>query len=745
LSRNRPQFEEALNRGHAYNWDQRWEEAIKEFEKAVKLAPNEPAAYEGLGTAYRGLDRMVKALENYKLAARYSRGDIIYLRQVADMQELLHQESEAGRTYLAIGEVELGRRRLREAVDYWRRAIMLEPNLLQAHRRLASVYKRQKSIPSAIREYLEVARILQAEKQIEEALKACQEALELDPRNKDVLTAIELIKQGTPIAEAQKRSTSPLSTQVEDLPRMTAALDRVGQKPGLEAVAPVQDARRTAMEQLAEKLFEEAADMKTSALISQALDAQTRGMTNEAISYYEQIMQAGVRGPAIQFNLGLLYQDKLRFEDAIKQFEVSVQDHDFRLASHFALGESHRARGRIEEAIEHFITVLQIVDLTTVKHAHSDRLIELYENLADSLMAKGERDQATNFANALVEFLSQKGWEDKAKEARARLQQISNTDMMILGDVLTAGSEQVLESLFLSQEYTRRKLYDTAVEEAFRAIQLSTEYLPAHLQLAEALAKQGRREAAALKYSVVADTYQTRTDINGAILAYEKVIELTPLDVKVYTKLIDLLKQHGRIDDAIRYLIALGETHYQLAKVDKARETYQEALKLVPRGTDLTLKVKLLRAMADVDMQRFDWRRALVTYKELRELDPDDERTAVTLIDLYYKVDQPNNAVSELDNYLIQLVRKGRGAKLVGILEDMIRQRPSDANLVDRLYRLYIQQKRVKDAVNLLDRLGELQLEAGDTSGAIRTIERIVSLKPANMASYQQLLGQLKQ
>lgn len=745
MSRNRPQFEEALNRGHAYNWDQRWEEAIKEFEKAVQLAPNEPAAYEGLGTAYRGLDRMVKALENYKLAARYSRGDVIYLRQVADMQELLHQESEAGRTYLAIGEVELGRRRLREAVDYWRRAIMLEPNLLQAHRRLASVFKRQKSIPSAIREYLEVARILQAEKQNEEALKACQEALELDPRNKDVLTAIELIKQGTAIGEAQKRSTGPLSTQVEDLPRMTAALDRVGQKPGLEAVAPVQDARRTAMEQLAEKLFEEAADMKTSTLISQALDAQTRGMTNEAISYYEQIMQAGVRGPAIQFNLGLLYQDKLRFEDAIKQFEVSVQEHDFRLASHFALGESHRARGRIEEAIEHFITVLQIVDLTTVKHAHSDRLIELYENLADSLMAKGERDQATNFANALVEFLSHKGWEDKAKEARARLQQISNTDMMILGDVLTAGSEQVLESLFLSQEYTRRKLYDTAVEEAFRAIQLSTEYLPAHLQLADALAKQGRREAAALKYSVVADTYQTRTDINGAILAYEKVIELTPLDVKVYTKLIDLLKQHGRIDDAIRYLIALGETHYQLAKVDKARETYQEALKLVPRGTDPTLKVKLLRAMADVDMQRFDWRRALVTYKELRELDPDDERTAVTLIDLYYKVDQPNNAVSELDNYLIQLVRKGRGAKLVGILEDMIRQRPSDANLVDRLYRLYIQQKRVKDAVNLLDRLGELQLEAGDTPGAIRTIERIVSLKPANVASYQQLLGQLKQ
>ena len=744
MSKNRSQFEEALNRGHAYNWDQRWEEAISEFEKAVKLAPNEPAAYEGLGTAYRGLERLTKALENYKLAARYSRGDILYLRQVADMQELLGQESEAGRTYLAIGEVELGRRRLQEAMDYWHRAIMLEPNLLQAHRRLASVYKRQKSIPSAIREYLEIARIAQIENNSQEALEACQQALELDPRNKDVLTAIELIKQGTSIGNILKRNAQ--SGQADDLPRMSAALDRVARKPEIGTVAPIEKARQDAMAQMAEKLFEEASDMRTSTLISQALNSQAQGMTNEAISYYEQIVQAGIRGPAIHFNLGLLYQDKLRFEDAIKQFEISLRDHDFRLASHFALGESHRARGRIEEAIEHFITVLKIVDLTTVQHAHSDRLIELYENLADSLIAKGERDQATNFANALVEFLSHKGWEDKAKEARARLQQLSNsTDMMILGDVLTAGSEQVLESLFLSQEYTRRKLYDSAIEEVFRAIQLSPEYLPAHLQLAEALSKQGRRDAAALKYATIADAYQTRSDINGAILAYEKVTELNPLDVKTFTKLIDLLKQHGRIDDAIRQLTALGEAHYQLAKVDKARETYQEALKLVPRGTDPTLKSKLLRAMAELDMQRFDWRRALVTYKELRELNPDDERTAITLVDLYYKLEQPNNAVSELDKYLIQLVRNGRGSKLQGILEDMVQQRPSDANLVDRLYRLYIQQKRIKDAVNLLDRLGELQLEAGDTEGAVRTIERIVKLRPPNVASYQQLLGQLKQ
>jgi tetratricopeptide (TPR) repeat protein len=740
VTRNRPQYEESLNRGHAYNWDQQWDQAIQEFEKAVDLSPKEPAAYEGLATAYRGLDKLPQSLENYKLAARYSRGDIIYLRQVADVQELMGQDSEAGKTYLAIGEVELSRQRLKEAVDNWLRAISLEPDLLRAHQRLSSVYKRQGSVPSAIREFLEIARILQTEGEDEKALQSCQHALELDPRNKDVLTAIEMIKQGNPIFGEQKRGTSSLG-QSMGLTRMVAALE--GKR--LDTVAPVKDAQTIAKEQLAQKIFEDVVDMQVVMLVNQALDAQTQGQTNEAISYYEQAIQAGVSGPAIHFNLGLLYQDKLRFEDAIREFEISIKDHEFRLASHFSLGESYRARGHIEKSIEHFITVLKIVDLTTVQHEHSDRLIQLYGNLADSLLAKGERDQATNFANALVEFLSHKGWEDKVKEARRRLEQISNADMMILGDVLTAGSELVLESLFLSQEYTKRRMYDTAVEEAFRAIQLSPEYLPAHLQLADALAKQGRRDAASLKYLTIADTYQVRGDVNGAMVSYEKVIELSPLDVKVRTKLIDILKQHGQIDSAVRHYISLGEAHYQLAQVDQARDAYQEAMKLAPRGTDATVKTRVLRLVAEIDMQRFDWRRALTAYKELRDISPDDERTAITLVDLYYKVGQPNNAVGELDKYLIQLVRKGRGAKLMGILEDMVKQRPSDANVADRLYRLYIQQKRVKDAVDLLDKLGEAQLEVGDIEGAIKTIERIVRLKPQNLASYQQLLGQLKQ
>jgi len=513
----------------------------------------------------------------------------------------------------------------------------------------------------------------------------------------------------------------------------------------------VQDARRLASEKLAEDIFDDedvelnAQTLQLSTLISKALDFQTRSMTNEAISAYEEAMGLGLDNTAAHFNLGLLYQDKLRFEDAIREFELSVKDHDFRLASYFSLGECHRARGRIEKALEHFINVLKIVDLATVQHSQADRLIELYENLADSLMAQGERDQASAFANALVEFLSHKGWEDKAKEARGRLDAISDSGMMILGDMLTAGSEQVLESLYLSQEYAKRGMYDTAVEETYRAIQLSNDYLPAHMQLGELLGKQGRRETAAQKFMTVADTYRNRGDVNGAIVSYEKAAEMTPLDLAARGRLIDLLKQHGQIDRALEHYLAVGDAYYQLAQVDKARDTYQEALKLAPRGAaDHNWKARFLRLAAEIDIQRFDWRRALTAYKELRVLDPNDERTAITLVDLYYKVGQPVNAVGELDNYLKQLVRGGRGAKVVGILEDMVRQRPSDKNLVDRLSRLYLQQKRKAEAIELLDKLGEAQLEANETQAAHATIEKILALNPPNAASYRQLLAQLR-
>ena len=761
MAGNRALYEEALSRGHTYSWDQLWEEALAEFKVAVAEFPEEPAPYAGIGMASLETGKLEEALENYKLAARYSRGDVIYLRQVADVQERLGQLSEAGQTYMAIGEIHLRRSALERAVDNWHRAARLAPSLLGAHQRLARYHTQQGQVRPAIREYLAIARLFQARGDQDKALQTCRAALNLDPRNADVLTAIELIQHGEDIFdEREQGSKTDLFSAVEGLDDvLQKGLDDLDwQSPAETIDSPVQDARRIALEQLARELFAEAGGeekilrsdeggkSERDTLISQALDHQTRGATNEAISAYEKALGAGVDSTAAHFNLGLLYQDKLRFEDAIREFQISVQDQEFRLASHFALGESYRARGQIDKAIEHFVTVLKIVDLGTVQHEQADRLIELYENLSDGLLTKGEPEKATEFANALVEFLSRKGWEDKVKDARARLDVLSGDRMMILGDILTAGSARVLESLYLSQEYARRNMIGTAIEEVYRALASSPDYLPAHIQLGELMLQQERVDIAVSKFVAVAGTFRVRGDINGAISMYDRVLDVAPLDVSIRARLIDMLKRHGHIDQSLEHYLALGEGYYQLAQVDKARETYQEALKLAPRGSaEQNWRARLMKRIADIDMQRLDWKRALSAYRELSKEDPADERTAITLVDLYYKLGQPGYALRELDQYLQQLVARGRGSKVLGILQDMTARHPAESGLGQRLARLLLAQKRQDEAIEVLDRLGEALLEAGDREKAIATLEQIVRLQPQNTASYRQLLKQLRE
>ena len=131
-----------------------------------------------------------------------------------------------------------------------------------------------------------------------------------------------------------------------------------------------------------------------------------------------------------------------------------------------------QAKGRIDEALEHFIEVLKIVDLATVERGQADDLIQLYEHLADGYVAKGDRNQALEFTNSLVTFLSEQGWEDKVIQARQRLDVLAEQGPTLsLAEMLTtSGAESILESVSLAQEYAKRGMYYAALEECYSTL-----------------------------------------------------------------------------------------------------------------------------------------------------------------------------------------------------------------------------------------------------------------------------------
>mgnify|MGYP001099691463 CR=1 FL=1 len=343
MANNRTRYAEALKKGMAFNEGKKWKEAVAAFRIAISEFPNEALAYAGLGEACMGQKQYGRALECYKLAARYSRGNVAYLTKVADIQERMGQLNEAARTYMATGEIHLRQRDADAAISNWERAVRLDPNLLGAHQRLAMVFQRTGETKKAVREYLAIARSLSMQGENKKALQMCRAALRLDPDNADVLTAIKLVKLGEeaypdeedpePEPEPEPEKDSSGGGELIDAVRQMAAVlesEKDTWQLGDGAKDPISAAKELAHEQLAEEIFREEEDedllygtgeglskLERDALIGQAMDFESRGEVEKAIGCYEDVVNGGLELPAAYYTLGLLYLDSGRKKEAM--------------------------------------------------------------------------------------------------------------------------------------------------------------------------------------------------------------------------------------------------------------------------------------------------------------------------------------------------------------------------------------------------------------------------------------------
>jgi tetratricopeptide (TPR) repeat protein len=756
LAGDKKAYDKAIRAGLNFAWEGKWEKALEAYEKALAEMPQDPTVHNHLGLAHLQLDHFESALEAYIRASRLAPDDPAPLARIAEIHAKLGQRRSAADASFSLAQLYRQRRDWAEAIQSLQQAARFQPDHAPSHLALAEIYSQLGQPQRAVKEYLALARLLQGQGQLEKALDQCRNALELNPRHAEARALAEALHLGT--AEGL-----PAETRMEAV-EVTPAVDEGG--------SPVDLARDKALEELAGIPFEDApvgpapdigafdqvatqaeapaepalSRLQIDALIAQAIDFQTRGLIDEAIACYTRVIDAGVDRPAARFNLGLLYQQRLRFEPAISEFKKAVRHPQYALGSHFALGECFKALGRIDDALEHFVQVLKIVDLGTVRREQADDLIQLYDALADSYIAKGDREKALTFTNSLVEFLSSKGWEDKAREARKRIDSFSDEGMPLsLAEVLAApNAETLLAAMSLSQEYVKRGAFTAATEVCYQAVQSAPTYLPIHLRLAEIFCQDDRVEDAVHKYQVVADLYAVREETRHAIGVYKRMLRLRPLDVVVRARLIDLLISFGEIDQAMEQYLSLADAYYQLAQINKALEKYAEALRLAPRTSDeKQWQARLLRKMGDLHMRRGNWREAVEIYRQLVALTPDDERAWLHLIDLNYKLGRNKHADRAVVEMIESFGARKETQRLLALLQEVVRLQPQQMSLRARLARVYIDAGMPEEAINELDALGELQLERGLRDQAIVTVRFIISLKPKNVEAYQQLLSQI--
>src|SRR5262249_61121959 len=116
-------------------------------------------------------------------------------------------------------------------------------------------------------------------------------------------------------------------------------------------------------------------------------------------------------------------------------------------------------------------------------------------------------------------------------------------------------------------------------------------------------------------------------------------------------------------------------------------------------------RAKTLRRLANINMSRWASRQAQRNYKQVRPLAPDDETARRALIDLNYRLNNPLEAVKELDSLLRMYAQQRRGDQIISTLEQMVQGTPNDMALRSRLAPVYKHTNRKDDAVCQLDAL----------------------------------------
>jgi tetratricopeptide (TPR) repeat protein len=263
--------------------------------------------------------------------------------------------------------------------------------------------------------------------------------------------------------------------------------------------------------------------------------------------------------------------------------------------------------------------------------------------------------------------------------------------------------------------------------------------------MADLLLRQDRTQAAISKLTIVAQTYSARGESNRAKDLYNRIVELSPMDLAARSRLIDQLVMRGETDKAVSEYLKLADVYYRLAEMEIARTTYQRALRLTQQANlDNKWAIQILHHMADIDLQRLDWRQAVRIFEQLRTLDPEDEKARTNLIQLNVRLGQEGQAVAELDNYLTYLVGNAKEESAIPFLENLVKEDTDNVFARRRLAEALQQARRTDEAIEHWDKVGEQMYDAGDLEGAKQAVRAILTMNPANSDQYQTFLQKLE-
>ena len=767
-------FEESMRLGTSAAWESQWDRAIEFYRKALAEFPEEPTALSNLGLALLETGQFKEALACYHRASKVDPTDPVPVEKCAEIFEQLSQIQEAIQYREQASDLYLRRKDVEKSIENWNHVARLNPENVTIRSRLALTYERLGRRKNAILEYLALASILQSSGKRDAAAEAIQRALTIVPGDPEATKALRLLREGKPLPPPTQPKAVTGRLGIERVKEFIQESQPVEPEPDRAELAdPEVAAQQQALAILAGILFEEPAGGADSAsrplgmsaigsskpavdregmsrpsmyrYLGQAIDLQTRGHAQQAAKELKRAIDAGLNHPAAHYNLGFLLKDLQDYENARKHLMSAIGHPELALGANLALGRILHIQDDQLEASRYVLNALRLADSLSVDGSQSPQLNNIYEGIIAS-QAEGDEDSLRKFVSDVLDFLTGPQWLQRLREARDTIEtQRPGERLVPIAEIIAVGGgDQVLQSLARIDELIAKGRHASAMEEAMAALRYAPSYLTLHQRMAEILLQSGKAEAGLNKLTLIAETHRVRGESQQAAKVFASVLQRAPINIPARTKLIDLLMQQDRMEEAIEQYMELAELYSQMADMDGTRKTFAEALDLARRSSvQPQWELKILHKMGDLDLSLLDWRGALRTYEQIQELDPADDKAGNLAIDLNLRLGQEEQAGRVLDRNLEYLVAHGKSTAAMNLLEELAREYPGKLILHSRLAEAYRAAGRTADAIAQYDALGEIQLDAGQVKDAIRTIKTIIDLSPPDIEGYQELLSNL--
>jgi tetratricopeptide (TPR) repeat protein len=295
-----------------------------------------------------------------------------------------------------------------------------------------------------------------------------------------------------------------------------------------------------------------------SAHLSLGTDLLAKGKVDEAIAEYQKSLQIRPTFAYAHLDLGNAFFKKGKMDEAAIQFQQALQINPAFTEARNNLGNVLFHMGRRDEAIAQFQQALQITPDDAATH----------NNFGDALRQEGKLDEAIShfeqalqarpdFAEAHYNFgiaLRQKGKLDEAIAQYRRALEIK------------VDYEEACNNL--GNALLQKGSVDEAVTQYQKALQINPNYADAHNNLGHVLLQKGKLDEAITElqhalqikpryadaHYYLGAAYLQKGRVDDAINEYQKAVQIKPDYAEAQSNLGNILAQLGRVDEAMAHL-----------------------------------------------------------------------------------------------------------------------------------------------------------------------------------------------